>query len=1031
MGSVPQLPDGPLLQSVPLEIFRKILPLCTRSMATVLVLGSGGREHALSWKLTQSTLVKQVFVAPGNAGTQIQPKTTNVALDLKNFQEISDFCKEKYVSLVIVGPEDPLASGISDFMINQGIPCFGPRAQAAEIEASKDFAKQFMVRHNIPTARYQSFTESDAAIKYIKESPFPALVVKASGLAAGKGVVVAKTQDEACQAVKDILCNKTFGKAGDVVIVEEMLYGEEVSCLAFCDGTNIALMPAAQDHKQLLDGDTGTNTGGMGAVCPYPLISEADLETIKKEILQKAVDGMKSEGRPYVGVLYAGLMLTKQGPKVLEFNCRFGDPETQSILPLMKSDLYSVCKACVEGRLPSCMPEFYRDKFVVGVVKVSGGYPGSYKKNMEISTRGIEAAKNLGNIIFHAGTTMKDGKLLTNGGRVLAVMATNSDLSKACDEAQKGASFIQFTDSYHRSDIGFRISNKKTYSSTSLSYKDSGVDIDAGNSLVKVIKPLAEASKRQGCMSSLGGFGALFDLKASGYKDPVLVSGTDGVGTKLKIAQEIGNHSTIGKDLVAMCVNDILAHGAEPLFFLDYFATGHLDVTMAAEVISGIAEGCKEAGCSLVGGETAEMPGMYKGGEYDLAGFAVGAVERDQILPKVKDIQKGDVLIGLLSSGIHSNGFSLVRKVVEKTGLTYDMPSPLGTGKSLGEELIVPTRIYVKQVLPLLRLGKVKAFCHITGGGLVENLPRILSDNLAARLDALKWEVPPVFGWLSYKGNIAAREMLRTFNCGIGGVLIVEQSHANTIIDELSKEGNKASIIGEVTTTDEENVVVDNLSQALSKSWKCPQRNIRKKKVGVLISGSGTNLQALIDHTTDNNNSSAEITLVISNKAGVMGLERAQKAGIETMVINHKDYGDREKFDDALHKALTEAEVDIVCLAGFMRILTGGFVNKWNGRMLNIHPSLLPSFKGHNPHEQVIETNVRISGCTVHFVAEEVDAGAIIVQESVPVYPGDSVTSLANRVKSVEHEAFPRALELVASEQAILQEDGSVTWQLA
>jgi len=302
-------------------------------------------------------------------------------------------------------------------------------------------------------------------------------------------------------------------------------------------------------------------------------------------------------------------------------------------------------------------------------------------------------------------------------------------------------------------------------------YKDAGVDIDAGAALVEAIKPAARSTARIGADAALGGFGALFDLKAAGFRDPILVATTDGVGTKLKVAIEAGKHDTVGIDLVAMCVNDLVVQGAEPLFFLDYFATGKLDVDSARQVVEGIAAGCREAGCALIGGETAEMPGMYAAGDYDLAGFAVGAVERGGVLPR-GDVAAGDVLLGLASSGVHSNGYSLVRRIVEGGGLGYDAPCPFQPGATLGEALLAPTRIYVKPALAVVKAGVVKAFAHITGGGLLENVPRVLPDGLGADFDARAWPLPPVFGWLMRQGGLDAQEMARTFNCGLGLVAV-------------------------------------------------------------------------------------------------------------------------------------------------------------------------------------------------------------------------------------------------------------------
>jgi phosphoribosylformylglycinamidine cyclo-ligase len=331
----------------------------------------------------------------------------------------------------------------------------------------------------------------------------------------------------------------------------------------------------------------------------------------------------------------------------------------------------------------------------------------------------------------------------------------------------------------------------------SLSYRDSGVDIDAGNALVESIKPLAKSTSRPGADADLGGFGALFDLKRAGFKDPILVAANDGVGTKLKIAIEMGQHGTIGIDLVAMCVNDLLAQGAEPLFFLDYFATGKLDVEVARSVIAGIAEGCRQAGCALIGGETAEMPGMYAGTDYDLAGFAVGAVERGQILPR-NDIAPGDVLIGLPASGVHSNGYSLVRRLVAESLLGWHSPAPFDGSQTLAGALLVPTRIYVKPVLKAVRdTGAVKALAHITGGGLSENLPRVLPAGIAAHVDLSAWRAPPVFGWLQHTAGIDDAEMLRTFNCGVGLVLVVTKEGADNVAQILRDQGEQPITVGE------------------------------------------------------------------------------------------------------------------------------------------------------------------------------------------------------------------------------------------
>jgi len=336
-----------------------------------------------------------------------------------------------------------------------------------------------------------------------------------------------------------------------------------------------------------------------------------------------------------------------------------------------------------------------------------------------------------------------------------------------------------------------------------LTYSDAGVDIDAGNALVDRIKPMVRSTRRPGADGEIGGFGGLFDLKAAGFRDPVLVAANDGVGTKLRIAIDSGRLNTVGIDLVAMCVNDLVVQGAEPLFFLDYMATGRLDPQEAADIIEGIARGCVDAGCALVGGETAEMPGMYHGNDFDLAGFAVGAAERGQLLPKA-EVAHGDAILGLASSGLHSNGFSLVRRIVEISGLSWNDPAPFGDDQPLADALLIPTRIYVRSLLAAIReTGAIKALAHITGGGFPDNIPRVLPETLRADIDLSKLDVPPVFSWLAGTGGVEVREMLRTFNCGVGMVVVVEPEMAETVTCCLERQGEQVVELGQVMARDD------------------------------------------------------------------------------------------------------------------------------------------------------------------------------------------------------------------------------------
>ena len=882
-----------------------------------------------------------------------------------------------------------------------------------------------MVRHAIPTAGYSVFTDADAAAAHILATNTP-LVIKADGLAAGKGVVLPRTPAEGAAVARAMLDGGAgLGAAASRIVVEDRLRGPEVSVLAFCDGTTVAVMPPAQDHKRIYEFDEGPNTGGMGAFAPSPLCPPALLEEVVRTIIQPAVKGMREEGHPFVGVLYAGVMLDpERGPRALEFNCRFGDPETQVLLPLLEGDLLSVLLACVRGTLHSHAVHARPGVAAVAVVVAAEGYPGTPSHGDAITFSGSLGAaaggstavdEDGGLLVFQAGTALgvdaSSGKavLSTSGGRVLAVTALGSCIGGAARRAYAALDGVHFRGMAARRDIGgiwarpgalrgaplrvgvlgstrgtafgalleasksgrlpgvrfeLVLSNRTdagileraraagvpalalpsagrsrevwemeairaldaaavdvvvligfmrvltpvftgryawrllnvhpsllpafaggmdlevhtavlasgasrtgctvhlvtadvdggpvlvqravdvaagetpeslkakvqavegpaleaaimSYADAAplnllhalrasggdwertsamlpaslraphpavahavavapaaasggrLTYAAAGVDIDAGDQLVENIKPLARSTARPGADAELGGFGGLFDLKAAGFKDPLIVSGTDGVGTKLRVAQLTGIHDTVGIDLVAMSVNDIIVQGAAPLVFLDYYASGHLDVAQATTVVAGIAEGCRQAGCALVGGETAEMPSMYAPGDYDLAGFAFGAVERDRVLPNMPSEQPGDVVIGIASSGIHSNGFSLVRKIVERYGFSWTAPPPYSSPEpTLARDIMRPTKIYIKPLLPLVNAeagSLVRAMAHITGGGLPDNIPRVMRDDLQVVIDTTSWVMPPVFRWMQSTGaGVDPKEMMRTFNC--------------------------------------------------------------------------------------------------------------------------------------------------------------------------------------------------------------------------------------------------------------------------
>ncbi|EMW7172116.1 phosphoribosylamine--glycine ligase [Vibrio fluvialis] len=419
----------------------------------VLIIGSGGREHALGWKVAQNPTVETVFIAPGNAGTALEAKLQNVNIAVEDVAGLVAFAQDNEIELTIVGPEVPLVIGVVDAFRAAGLPIFGPTQAAAQLEGSKAFTKDFLARHNIPTAAYANFTEIEPALAYVREQGAP-IVVKADGLAAGKGVIVAMTLEEAEEAIKDMLAGNAFGDAGSRVVVEEFLDGEEASFIVMVDGENVLPMATSQDHKRVGDQDTGPNTGGMGAYSPAPVVTQAIHDRVMQEVIYPTVRGMAAEGNPYTGFLYAGLMIDSTGaPKVIEYNCRFGDPETQPIMMRMQSDLVELCLAAIDGKLDQVESK-WDPRASIGIVLAAGGYPGDYAKGDIIS--GLPTTEVEGQKVFHAGTTDKDGHVVTNGGRVLCATALGNTVSEAQQRAYELAKQISWNGMFHRNDIGYR-----------------------------------------------------------------------------------------------------------------------------------------------------------------------------------------------------------------------------------------------------------------------------------------------------------------------------------------------------------------------------------------------------------------------------------------------------------------------------------------------------------------------------------------------------------------------------------------------
>ena len=716
----------------------------------ILVVGGGGREHALADKIVQSPLCRVLSIAPGNAGT---PGTrVNIAAD--DVGSLVDYSVSSNVDLVIIGPDAAIAAGLADALHAKGIKAFGPTMAAGRLESSKTYTREIAAELGIPSPAFAQFAAGDAAGAQAWADAFgQPVVVKQDGLAAGKGVIVPSSATELADAINAISITGPF-------IVEERLIGPECSLIAFCDGVTAVALPLVQDHKRLNDGDLGPNTGGMGAYAPAPVnVATADLMAA---FIQPVVDHLATNGTPYVGVLFAGIMLCADGPKLLEYNCRFGDPETQVLMPLLKSDLVELALACVDGTL-TATPVRCSAQSALTVVVCAPGYPGEPVRGSSIS--GLDSAA-LTATVFHAGTALDaGGSLISNGGRVLSVTGVGDTLADARANAYRAAEHIQFDGAHHRRDIGWRASGASI-----TSYAAAGVNIDEGNRAVSAMKEAVEATHGPEVLRGVGSFGGVFDLASiKDMNHPVLVASTDGVGTKVELSARANRHWVSGHDIVNHCINDVLVQGARPLFFLDYFASGVIDATQVASIVTGMAEACAASGCALLGGETAEMPGVYRPGAFDVAGTLVGVAERADLLPR--NVAVGDVLIGVASNGPHTNGYSLLRKVFE--WLPFDaQPAPLDM--PIIDALLQPHRSYLNVLMPALGTGKVNALAHITGGGLVENVPRALPDAVDAIIYLGSFPILPLFQLVQeLTTGMDLVELYRTVNMGIGMVVIV------------------------------------------------------------------------------------------------------------------------------------------------------------------------------------------------------------------------------------------------------------------
>lgn len=719
----------------------------------VLVIGDGGREQAIAWACRRHghdvTLV--------GVGTEIAPDSAD---------------------LVIPGPEAALVDGVAEACAAAGVPCFGPTAELARLESSKGWARELASSLGIPGPMFARFDDPDAAEAWYRSVGRP-VVVKLDGLAGGKGVIVPHSDRETVDAIRTLT-------ARGPIVLEERLAGPECSLLALCDGRVARALPLAQDHKRIGEADTGPNTGGMGAYAPAPVPHAAD--DLVAEFVQPVLDHLAAAGTPYVGVIYAGLMLTDAGPRLIEYNCRFGDPEAQAVLPLVTSDLAAHALAATRGALADETITIGSGAAVT-VVAAAAGYPADPRTGATVTVDRLDEIEDA--VLFPAGVApmADDGSVdhdpavigTVRGGRVLAVTGLGADIAAARAVAYRGIDRVRFDGMQVRRDIGWRAPG-----ATLGSYAAAGVDIDEGTRAVDGMRAAVERTHGPAVVSGLGSFGGVFSAKElASMDDPVLVASTDGVGTKVELAARLGSVRGVGHDIVNHCIDDVLVQGARPLFFLDYIAASRLDAELVADVVTGMAEACEAAGCALLGGETAEMPGVYAPGAFDIAGTLVGVAERAALLPR-DDVAPGDVLIGVASSGPHTNGYSFVRRLFEWVPMDV---VPDGFDRPLGETLLAPHRSYLELLTPALQAGKVKALAHITGGGLPENLPRALPSGVGAEIRLGSWPVPPLFRLVRELATaMPVDELHRTLNMGIGMIVICAPGHQHEVRAAIDEE---------------------------------------------------------------------------------------------------------------------------------------------------------------------------------------------------------------------------------------------------
>jgi len=1070
----------------------------------VLVIGHGGAEHALAWKLSQSHEVGCVYVAPGNAGSSGQAASghhsttthgdddpqafsgtmhsapmvpVDVPLTPPHFKEVKDFCKERSIVLAVIGQEQLLREGLADQLRSAGVPTFGPSQVAAEIESSRAFSKSLVERLKIP-------------------------------MAPGRP------------------------KEGDESTVE-------VSVLAFSDGVRFKLLPVAvQEQKRALDGERGAITDGMGAFAPSAALDEEGLHRVADDVVGPILEALRQEERAFVGCLQTELILTPNGPMVSAFRTCLGDPTAQAALPLFSEDLFEVLSACAGSRLNrDAMLGVRPNTSVVAVVMASGGYPGTFQRGHAVS--GIDRALCVPGVhVFHTGTSLEEGlasstpkagarrvmrrssfsnvasndaswsqRVTTCGGRVLTVAAVARSLCEARERSYVGVRAINFSDAWYRHDVAALASVQPMASSPRMrpqefapmprggaelspiggdagdkcefTYRAAGVDNAACGAAIESFEPLMMRTWKKGDEAQLPHGPKVCEVVGGN----MLVSSTNALGTKVKVAAQIGIYETLGIDLVALCVNDIAARGAEPLFFHEHLSIEKLDGHQAMKLVKGISDGCLEAGCRLLDTSVAELPGVFASSGLDFVGFAVGNVQKASLLPRVQDMAPEDSIIGLPATGFHSNGFSLVRAIIRAAGLEYSQAAPFDPTRSLGEALLPPTRIYAKAVLELARQGLLKGAAQVAHGGLEGSLESTLPPTLEAHLRAEAWELPAELRWLAAVGKVPCTEMMATFNCGLGMLLIVKPESTDEVFRILQELHEEPVVVGALkasaqTGAGSKRVVIHGAQGAwlmlpeLGVSLPFPQvlsslqdpHTVSRKRTLVLAGAEDiTPLNALF-RAARVPASAATVVGVASMYPECMALSQARSARIKQIVLGDgrfkkQDFfceglddelgapaeagaggeGDgagasrslAEDFCAELDREMAELQVEILLVLDDVDtgLFTKSFLQRHMGQVLLAHASLLPAFPGRNPLHAALRSGTCVTGCTVSFaVPPSIGAGECfgpqVHQDPLRIALNDNTESLRQRlVEQCMNSGLARALQLVASGSIALRKD--------